>query len=105
VDRPILSPAVVAHRYRVITADIVLRALYAAGLGRPDKDEQRIMFGSPMQRDGAGGQALVDLPYGRTFAEVVKSKAQVCSGLDVVLNQVFLSPDKTSARRFGLYVA
>ena len=34
-DRPIIAPATTVPRFRVINADVVLRAYYAAGLGHP----------------------------------------------------------------------
>ncbi len=52
-DRPILTPAVVAGRYRRVNPDIILRAYYAAGLGHPDKPDQQITFGSTMSRDAS----------------------------------------------------
>lgn len=105
-DRPIITPAVVTPRYRKLNADIVLRAYYAAGLGRPDKDDQQIHFGSTMARVGdKGSQVVIDLPYGKTFADAAKAKAAIASGLDVTEQQVFLTRDKTSTRRHTLYVA
>src|SRR5207245_823439 len=44
VDKPIVSAAVVTHRYRRINGDIVLRAYYRAGLGHPDKPDEQIKF-------------------------------------------------------------
>ena len=41
--RPTVTP-----RFRVLNADVVLRAYYAAGLGDPDKPGQQVTFGSPM---------------------------------------------------------
>ena len=104
-DKPIVSPAVVSPRFRTITADIVLFAYYRAGLGNPDKDHQRITFGSPMEREGAGGRVLIDLPHGTTTLDAVRAKPKIASGLDVSLNQVFITPDKSSIRRHQLYVA
>jgi S-DNA-T family DNA segregation ATPase FtsK/SpoIIIE len=103
--RPIVSPAVVAPRFRKLTADIVLRAYYAAGLGRPDKDEQRVTFGSPMARDGNGSRVTVDLPYGRGLDDAVRARGAIASGLDVAVSQVFITRDPTSHRRHVLWVA
>lgn len=103
--RSIVSPAVVATRFRKLTADIVLRAYYAAGLGRPDKDEQRVTFGSPMARDGNGSRVVVDLPYGRGLDDAVKARGAIASGLDVAVSQVFITRDPTSHRRHVLWVA
>jgi S-DNA-T family DNA segregation ATPase FtsK/SpoIIIE len=105
VDRPILQPAVVTPRFRLITADIVLRALYAAGLGSPDRPGQQITFGAPAGRDGDGTRVLVDLPYGRTFADAQAVHGKIASGLDVALSQVFLTYDPTSNRRVRMWIA
>lgn len=107
VDQRILSTAIVAGRQRRLTADVVLRAYYAAGLGKPDKPDQAIGFGSTMSRDATdtGSQVVIDLPYGRGFADAVKAKGAIASGLDVSLNQVFLTPDASSNRRHVLFVA
>ncbi|MEW2474586.1 cell division protein FtsK [Micromonospora gifhornensis] len=105
--RPIVQPAVVAHRYRTLSTDIVLRAYYAAGLGHPDKPDQQIKFGGPMSRDTKqiGSQVIIDLPYGKTFDDAVKAKGAIASGLDVSTNQVFITKDPTSHRRHLLYVS
>lgn len=107
VGKPIVSAAVVEPRFRKLTADIVLRAYYAAGLGRPDRPGEQIMFGGPMARDAlnTGSEVVVDLPYGARFADVVKAKTSIASGLDVTDFQVFLTADKTSERRHRLFVA
>ena len=63
-DRPIISPAMTVPRFRVLNADVVLRAYYAAGLGHPDKPGQQIEFESAMTRDGEGSRVRVVLPYG-----------------------------------------
>lgn len=104
---PIISPAVVKPRYRKLNSDIVLRAYYAAKLGDPEKPGQQVMFGGPMHRDAmnSGSQVLVDLPYGRTFEEVVASLPKIASGLDIALSQVYVKKDPSSHRRHLLYVA
>jgi len=101
----IISPAVVAPRFRLISADVVLRAYYAAGLGHAEKPDMQITFGSPMQRDGEGSRVLVDLPYGKGLKDAVERKDEIASGLDVTTSQVFLHRDATSARRHTLWVA
>jgi S-DNA-T family DNA segregation ATPase FtsK/SpoIIIE len=103
VDKPIVSPALVIPRFRILTADIVLRAYYAAKLADPDKAP--ISFGSVMSRDGAGSRVVVDLPYGKGFGDVVKARDALASGLDVATSQVFLSRDPSSNRRHILWVA
>jgi hypothetical protein len=104
-DRPIIGRAVVEPRFRKLSADIVLRAYYAAGLGHPDKPDQQIMFGGPMHRDGEGSAVLVDMPYGRTLRDALESLEKVASGLDVTASQVYITRDPTSERRHTLWVA
>jgi S-DNA-T family DNA segregation ATPase FtsK/SpoIIIE len=103
--RRVIGSAVVATRFRRLNSDIVLRAYYAAGLGHPDKADQRIEFGSTMARDGNGSRVVVDLPYGGTFDDAVKARGKIASGLDVSLFQVFLNKDRSSHRRHVLFVA
>ena len=106
-DRPIITPATVAGRFRRVNPDIILRAYYAAGLGHPDKPHQQISFGSTMARDnsGTGSQVSIDLPYGKTFDDAVKARGAVASGLDVAMSQVFITRDPSSHRRHTLWVA
>lgn len=105
VNHRIVQPAVVTPRFRRLSADIVLRAYYAAGLGHPDKPDQQVMFGSPMARDGEGSRVLVDLPYGKTLKHATEKRDEIASGLDVQVSQVFLHRDPTSTRRHTLWVA
>lgn len=106
-DRPIVSAAVVKGRFRRVNPDIVLRAYYAAGLGNPDKEHLKVEFGSAMSRDAtdAGSQVVIDLPYGKTFEQVLNARGAIASGLDVSVNQVYLTKDPTSHRRHVLFVA
>ncbi|HEY9411204.1 MAG TPA: hypothetical protein VIP77_16615 [Jiangellaceae bacterium] len=99
--------AVVAPRFRKLNSDIVLRAYYAAGLGKPDRSDQAVRFASPMARDArnTGTQVLVDLPYGKTWSDVLTAREKIASGLDVHVRQVFVTPDDTSSRRHLLFVA
>jgi len=105
--RTLIGTAVVAPRFRKLNSDIVLRAYYAAGLGNPNKPDQHVEFGSPMARDArnTGSQVVIDLPYGKGWSDVMNVREKIASGLDVHVNQVFLSPDKTSSRRHMLFVA
>lgn len=107
-DRPIVTAATVAGRFRRINSDVVLRAYYATGLGHPDRANQQITFGSSMSRDrtDTGSQVLIDLPFnGKTWEDVLKARGAIAAGLDVSINQVFLTRDKTSHRRHLLFVA
>lgn len=105
-DRRIISPAVVSPRFRLINADVVLRAYYAAGLGDAEKPGQQITFPPPpMHRDGDGSSVMIDLPYGKGLKDAIGAKDKIASGLDVTESQVFLHRDPTSARRHKLWVA
>ncbi|MEV6598875.1 cell division protein FtsK [Actinoplanes sp. NPDC051346] len=106
-DRPIVTSAVVTGRFRRINPDIVLRAYYAANLGHPDKPGQQVAFGGTMARDRSdtGSQVIIDLPYGKTWEQVLNAKGAIASGLDVSVNQVFLTRDPSSHRRHLLFVA
>jgi DNA segregation ATPase FtsK/SpoIIIE, S-DNA-T family len=101
----VITPAVVTPRFRVLRADIVLRAYYAAGLGHPEKPGMQVTFGSAMSRDGEGTAVLVDLPHGKGLKDAVDAKDRIASGLDVTESQVFLRRDPTSYRRHTLWVA
>lgn len=106
-DKPIVSAAVIQPRFRVITADAVLRAYYAAGLGDPGKPDQMITFEGLMSRDArdVGSQVQVVLPYGRTHSQAIAVLEKIASGLDVALTQVYLKRDKSSNRRHLLWIA
>ncbi|GAA4051148.1 hypothetical protein [Nonomuraea soli] len=101
----LIPAAVVARRYRRLNSDIVLRAYYAAGLGHPDKPNLRVEFGTAMAREGNGSKVLVNLPYGKTFADAINAREKIASGLDVALAQVTVSRDPESHRSHWLWVA
>jgi hypothetical protein len=106
VDKPIIGRAVITPRFRVLNADVVLRAYYAAGLGHREKADQQVEFGGrPMRRDGEGSGVDVDLPYGKGLKDAIAARDAIASGLDVQVSQVFLHRDKTSNRRHYLWVA
>ncbi|MEV4511360.1 cell division protein FtsK [Dactylosporangium sp. NPDC049525] len=105
VGKPIVSAAVVAPRFRKLTADVVLRAYYAARLGDPVKPGQEVTFGGPMARDGNGSRVTIDLPYGKGLDDAVKARGAIASGLDVAVSQVFITREPTSHRRHVLWVA
>jgi S-DNA-T family DNA segregation ATPase FtsK/SpoIIIE len=103
--KKLVTGAVATSRYRTITADVILRAYYAAKLGDPDKPGQQIQFGSTMAADGDGSRVVIDLPYGKGLDDAVKARPAIASGLDVSLSQVFITRDPTSHRRHVLWVA
>lgn len=105
-NRPIVTAAIIAPRFRKLTLDVVLRAYYVAGLGNPDREDKRVTFAPPgAARDGDGTRIVVDLPHGKGYDDVLKARGALASGLDVATSQVFLTPDPTSHRRHVLWVA
>lgn len=104
-DKPVIDHAVVTPRARKLTADIVVRAFVGAGLC---KDDVPITFPQPIQRDGHGWRAVIDLPYGKTAEQAIKKRTAVASGLDLDEVQVWLDRVRGtagSARRVVLWVA
>jgi S-DNA-T family DNA segregation ATPase FtsK/SpoIIIE len=101
-DRPLIDAAVVAQRIRKLSADVVQRAFLVAGLAKPDDP---IAFPQPIQRDGDGWRAVIDMPYGKTFTQALAKREELASGIDVLPQQVFLDRDTTSARRLALWVS
>ncbi|MPZ63429.1 MAG: cell division protein FtsK [Propionibacteriales bacterium] len=104
-DKPLLDHAVVTPRARKLTADVVTRAFVAGGLC---KDTDPITFPQPIQRDGHGWRATVDLPWGVTAEQAIKRRDRIASGLD--LDEVQVWPERVrgttgSARRVALWVA
>lgn len=103
---PIVRSAVVTNRFRRINSDIVVRAYHKAGLCNPDKPDQQLEWGSTMWRDRreTGSGVVIDLPFGGKFKDVLKKKEEIASGLDVHVNQVFLTKGDRE-RRHTLFVA
>lgn len=101
-DRPLIEVARVKFRHRRLSSDIITRAFTEAGLTKP---HQGIAFPRPIGRDGDGWRVIVDLPYGKTFADAVKAHERLASGIDVARTQVFLDKDETSARRVSMWIA
>lgn len=103
--RPIFTPSMTTPRIRLISADVILRACYVAKLGDPSKPDQVVTFGSPVSRDGEGSRVVIDLPYGKHFADAMRVRQQLASGLDVKVTQVYLTEDEHSERRIILWIA
>jgi DNA segregation ATPase FtsK/SpoIIIE, S-DNA-T family len=80
-DKPLIGPAVVSDKYVKLTSDIVVRALSSLGIAALSSKDAVITFPSPIQRDGEGWRAEVDLPHGTTATEVIKLRNKFASGL------------------------
>jgi len=101
-DRPLIDRAKVTFRKRKLSSDIITRAYAAAGLTKPD---QGIAFPRPIGRDGDGWRVVIDLPYGKTFADAMKKHEALASGIDIATTQLFLDKDESSARRVSMWIA
>ncbi len=101
-DRPLIDHAVIVSRARRLTDQIVVEALIAAKLAKgPDE----VAFKAPIQRDGPGWLAVVDLAPGTVAATAGKVRAEIASGLDLTIGQVWPErPAGASERRLHLWV-
>ncbi|MEV6036070.1 hypothetical protein AB0L65_33285 [Nonomuraea sp. NPDC052116] len=87
-DKPIVEHARIANpKARRLTEDVLTRAFIAAGLCT---QEDPIGLLQPIQRDGAGWLAFVELPYGKNAEAAVKKKLDIAGGLGVHEVQVFM---------------
>ena len=85
-DKPILDSAVVPAAYERLTAEVILRALGALGIGELNKalarePETAVALIDPICRDGDGWLARLDLPHGVTAAQVSEKREELASGL------------------------
>lgn len=101
-DRPIVLPATMSQQATKLTPEVVTRAFLAAGLA---KETEPVSFAQPIQRDGKGWLAVLDLPFGGTFTKAAKRREEIASGLNVNAVTVFLDPDQMSERRVRLWVS
>ncbi|MEV4474690.1 FtsK/SpoIIIE domain-containing protein [Nonomuraea sp. NPDC049504] len=94
-DRPLLDRAVIPARVQKLTSDVVVRALGSLGISELNKAAAKkdgIAFVAPIQRDGPGWRAEVDLPYGVTVADVMERRDKLGSGLRRALGCVWPEP-------------
>lgn len=107
-DAPIIGRAVVTQRAQRLTSDIVVRALGALGISLINQALAKgrgITFPSPIQRDGGGWRAEVDLPYGVTAVDIIEKRRELASGLRRPLGCVWPEPvDDEHAGRLVLWV-
>ncbi|OKI20868.1 cell division protein FtsK [Saccharothrix sp. CB00851] len=84
-DKPIASRAVVGAHVAKLTSDSVVRALASLGIsginGPLSKNPDAIGFLAPIQHDGPGWRAEIELPGGVTAADVVARRERLASGL------------------------
>jgi len=107
-DVPVISRAVVAPKAQRLTSEIVVRALGALGISLINQALSKgpgITFPAPIQRDGPGWRAEVDLPYGVTAVDIIERRRELASGLRRPLGCVWPEPvDDEHAGRLILWV-
>jgi S-DNA-T family DNA segregation ATPase FtsK/SpoIIIE len=95
-DRRVLDvPTVSAGAPPRLTADVVTRALQSLGIAAltPTKGrEVAISYVAPITRDGPGGRADIDLPFGVTVADVMERRESLASGLRRPVSAVWPEP-------------
>jgi DNA segregation ATPase FtsK/SpoIIIE, S-DNA-T family len=107
-DQPVIGRAVVTPKVQRLTSDIVVRALGALGISLINQALSKgpgITFPAPIQRDGPGWRAEVDLPYGVTAVDIIDKRRELASGLRRPLGCVWPEPvDDEHAGRLVLWV-
>jgi S-DNA-T family DNA segregation ATPase FtsK/SpoIIIE len=107
-DKPIVGRAVVTQKAQRLTSDVVVRALGALGISLVNQALSKgpgITFPAPIQRDGPGWRAEVDLPYGVTAVDIIEKRRELASGLRRPLGCVWPEPvDDEHAGRLVLWV-
>ncbi len=83
-DKPVAGRAVDSAKTPKITSQMVEDALCSLGIGALNQaytKGKRISFPSPIQRDGDGWRAEVDLPLGVPAGEVIAKRQELSSAL------------------------
>lgn len=94
-DKPLIGQAVVKSKVVKLTSDVVIRALGSLGIAGINKalaSKEGIAFPEPIERDGPGFRAVVDLPYGVTATDVIERRDRLASGLRRPLGCVWPEP-------------
>ncbi|RXS83785.1 cell division protein FtsK [Streptomyces sp. TM32] len=94
-DAPVITRAVDLPGVERLTSDIVVRAFTALGIAEINKQAAKgkaLEFKAPIQRDGKGWRADVDLPYGVTVSDILDRRERLASGLRKPLGCVWPEP-------------
>jgi S-DNA-T family DNA segregation ATPase FtsK/SpoIIIE len=95
IDAPFLFDRTVtpAHIAR-LTSDVVAKALGSLGIAELRKAVERmeLAFTAPIQRDGDGWRAEIDLPHGIAAVDVIEKRVALSSGLRRPLGCVWPEP-------------
>jgi DNA segregation ATPase FtsK/SpoIIIE, S-DNA-T family len=105
-DQPLTGRAVVGTHVAKLTSEVVVKALLSLGVSGITAGEGKggspITFPAPIQRDGPGWRADVDLPHGVTWGDVAERRDRLASGLRRPLGCVW--PEGDTAQHAGRLV-
>ncbi|GAA2360687.1 cell division protein FtsK [Catellatospora methionotrophica] len=88
-DAPLASSAVVTSRVARLHSETVQQALLSIGIAGINRAPKSIGWPAPIQRDGAGWRAEVDLPPGVTAGDVIERREALASALSRPLGCVW----------------
>ncbi len=95
-DAPVVTRAVEIPKAERLTSQIVVRAFAALGIAEINKQASKgrdgVEFKAPIQRDGKGWRADLDLPYGVTVSDILDRRERLASGLRKPLGCVWPEP-------------
>ncbi|PXY23723.1 hypothetical protein BAY59_29220 [Prauserella coralliicola] len=98
-DKPVAGRAVDSAKAPKLTSAAIVDALAALGIGELNKklakNPNAIGFPSPIQRQGPGWRADIDLPLGVTAGDVIERRAKLASGLRRQLGCVWPEADRS----------
>ena len=105
-DRPVVSSAVVGSGAAPkLTSEVVVRGLRATGIAALTAKGAEITFVDPIQRDGPGWLAVLDLPFGVTATDILEARTKLSSGLRRPVGCVWPEPaHHVHAGRLRLWV-
>ncbi|WP_067975433.1 FtsK/SpoIIIE domain-containing protein [Nocardiopsis trehalosi] len=99
-DRPLIERYVTAHALKPLDSDEVTASLAAIGI------KGALRFAHPIQTDGPGWRAEVDLPPGVLAEEVLEKRARLAGAMRRPLSTVWPETDRdTHPGRLVLWVA
>ncbi|MGP4004013.1 cell division protein FtsK [Streptomyces sp. 8N706] len=95
-DAPVITRAVDLPKVERLTSQIVVRAFAALGIAEINKQVSKskdgVEFKAPIQRDGKGWRADLDLPHGVTVSDILDRRERLASGLRKPLGCVWPEP-------------
>ena len=85
IGRPLIGRAVIRTEAPPLTSDLIIRALESLGIAGISqtiaRDPHAIRFPAPIQREGPGWRAEVELPAGITATQVIERRERLAAAL------------------------